>query len=76
VKRRVAATQRLGAEHPTTEKRDIPMFDILWGVAAFFVLLWLLTIAMHFSLRGFTPTLLVLSTLVLLFRAAVGHRFV
>ena len=50
------------------------MLNLLWAVAAVFVLLWLLGFAFHFTLGGVIHVLLVLAVVSILVRLIVGRR--
>jgi hypothetical protein len=50
------------------------MLNLLWAIAALFVLMWLLGFAMHFTLGGFIHVLLVLAVASILVRIIMGRR--
>lgn len=50
------------------------MLDILWALAAIFVVLWILGFAMNFTAGGLLHVLLVLAVASVLIRIIVGHR--
>ena len=50
------------------------MFNLLWGIAAAFILLWVLGFAFNFTLGGFIHLLLVLAVISVLARIIMGRR--
>lgn len=50
------------------------MIDLLWGVAAVFLILWVLGFALNFTLNGFIHVLLVLAAVSVLTRVIAGRR--
>lgn len=52
------------------------MLNLLWGVAALLVILWILGFSLHFTLGGFIHVLLVLAIISVLARIIMGRRVV
>lgn len=50
------------------------MLDLLWAVAAIFVVLWVLGYAFHFTVGGFIHVLLALAIISVLLRIILGRR--
>jgi hypothetical protein len=58
------------------QERSNPMLNLLWLIAVFFVVLWVLGFALHFTLGGLIHVLLVLAIVSVLVRIIMGHRIV
>ena len=50
------------------------MLNLLWGLAAVFLILWILGFALHFTLGGLIHVLLVLAVISILMRIIMGRR--
>jgi hypothetical protein len=50
------------------------MNNLLWGIAALFLILWVLGFAMNFTLNGFIHVLLVLAVVTVVVRLVTGRR--
>ena len=50
------------------------MSNLLWTIAAVFIVMWLLGFAFHFTLGGFIHVLLVLAIFSVLLRVILGRR--
>jgi len=50
------------------------MLNLLWGAALLFILLWVLGIAVHFTLGGLIHVFLVLAIATIIVRLVAGPR--
>ena len=50
------------------------MINLLWALAALFLVLWVLGFSMHFTLGGLIHVLLVLAIIAVLARIIMGRR--
>lgn len=50
------------------------MYNLLWAIAAIFIVMWLLGFAFHFTLGGLIHLLLVLAIVSVLARIIMGRR--
>ena len=50
------------------------MSNLLWAIAAIFIVMWLLGFAFHFTLGGFILVLLFMAIIAVLARIIMGHR--
>jgi hypothetical protein len=50
------------------------MLNLLWVIAFFFVVMWILGFALHFTLGGLIHLLLVLAIISVLVRIIMGRR--
>jgi hypothetical protein len=50
------------------------MTNLLWALAALFVIMWILGFSLHFTLGGFIHVLLVLAVIAVLARIILGRR--
>lgn len=60
-----------GRDH---EKEDDASWDLLWGLAALFVLLWVLGFAFNYTMGGFIHVLLILAVISVLGHLILGSR--
>jgi hypothetical protein len=56
------------------EEKESVMNNLLWGIAALFLILWVLGFAMNFTLNGFIHVLLVLAVVTVVVRLVTGRR--
>ena len=50
------------------------MINLLWALAAIFLILWVLGFALNFTLGGFIHVLLVLAAITVIARVVTGRR--
>jgi hypothetical protein len=50
------------------------MINLLWALAAIFIIMWILGFSMNFALGGFIHVLLVLAVIAVLARIILGRR--
>ncbi len=50
------------------------MLNLLWAIAAIFIVMWLLGFAFHFTLGGLIHLLLALAIMAVLVRIIMGRR--
>lgn len=50
------------------------MLNLLWGLAALLLVLWVLGFSFHFMMGGFIHTLIVLAVIVVAARLILGRR--
>jgi hypothetical protein len=50
------------------------MINLLWALAAIFLVMWVLGLALHFTLGGLLHLLLVLAIISVLVRVIMGRR--
>jgi len=50
------------------------MINLLWAIAAIFLVMWILGFAFHFTLGGFIHLLLALAIISVLVRIIMGRR--
>lgn len=50
------------------------MLNLLWAIAAFFVIMWILGFALHVTLGGLVHVLLVLAVIAVVARLIMGRR--
>jgi hypothetical protein len=50
------------------------MINLLWALAAIFIILWFLGFSMNFALGGFIHVLLVLAVVTVVVRLVTGRR--
>lgn len=50
------------------------MINLLWAIAAILIVMWLLGLALHFTVGGLLHILLVLAVIAVLVRVIMGHR--
>ena len=50
------------------------MLNIIWGLAALFVVLWVLGLATSYTMGGLIHVLLVLAIVAVIFRLVAGRR--
>jgi hypothetical protein len=50
------------------------MINLLWALAAIFIIMWFLGFSMNFALGGFIHVLLVLAVIAVLARIIMGRR--
>jgi Family of unknown function (DUF5670) len=54
--------------------KENAMFNLLWAIAAIFLLMWIFGVAAHFTMGGLLHVLLVLAVGAVLFRLVMGRR--
>jgi hypothetical protein len=59
---------------PRLPKEGDAMINLLWALAAVFVVLWVLGLSLHFTAGGLIHVLLVLAVISILVRVITGRR--
>jgi hypothetical protein len=67
-------TSASGHKDSRPPKEEKAMLNLLWLIAVFLVVMWILGFALHFTVGGLIHLLLVLAAISVLFRIIMGRR--